>query len=65
VLTGSHNAVPLAVDFGRWTNPPLRRVPSAIFVFKNPNPAAVSVYVTSPACDNGTFYTFRVVPLAH
>jgi hypothetical protein len=63
VLTGSHNAVPLAVDFGRWTNPPLRRVPSAIFVFKNPDPAMVSVYVTSPACDDGTFYTFRVVPL--
>jgi hypothetical protein len=62
VLTGSHNAVPLAVDFGRWTNPPLRRVPSAIFVFKNPNPGVVSVYVTSPACDDGTFYTFRVVP---
>jgi hypothetical protein len=65
VLTGSHNAVPLAVDFGRWSNPPLRRVPSAVFVFKNPNPADVSVYVTSPSCDDGTFYTFRVVPLPH
>jgi hypothetical protein len=51
------------VDFGRWTNAPLHRVPSAIFVFKNPNPAVVSVYVTSPKCADGTFYTFRVVPL--
>lgn len=62
-LTGSHNAVPLAVDFGRWTNPPLRRAPSAIFVFKSPDPSAVSVYVTPPACDSGTVYTYRLVPL--
>ena len=62
-LTDSHNAVPLAVDFGRWTNPPYRRTPSAIFIFKSPNPSAVSVYVTPPTCTSGTIYTYRLVPV--
>lgn len=63
VLAGQGNAVPLAVDFGRWTNPPqFNRSPAAVFIFKGGNPSNVAVYVVGPACD-GTIDQFSVVPL--
>jgi hypothetical protein len=62
-LTGQQDAVPLAVDFGRWTNPPYHRAPSAIFVFTSDTASAVRVFVTPPACDSGMLYAYRLVPL--
>lgn len=49
-LSGIPHAVPLAVDFGRWTNGPYHASPSAIFVFRDPNSNVVDVYVTGPTC---------------
>lgn len=62
-LTGNPNAVPLTVDFGRWTNGTLKRVPSAVFVMRDPNPDVVDVYVTAPACNGGSLRTYVKVPV--
>jgi hypothetical protein len=62
-LTGTKNAVPLAVDFGTWTNPQNgARSPAAIFVFKAADPSKLAVFISAPACD-GTFEQFDYVPL--
>jgi len=61
-LTGE-SAVPLTVDFARWSNPPTQKhLPAAVFVFRAATPDHVAVFVTSPACD-GTFYSYVEVPL--
>jgi hypothetical protein len=65
-LTGTKNAVPLAVDFGTWSDPShgYNRSPSAIFVFKAANPAKVAVWVIPPTCD-GSFEVFANVEAPH
>jgi len=65
-LTGIPNAVPIAVDFGRWTNPnaKLRNAPSAIFVFRAADPNAVDVWVVNPSCSGNLLVrTDTKVPL--
>jgi hypothetical protein len=63
-LTGQANAVPLAIDFGRWTNGTYRNAPSAVFVFRASNPDVVDVYVTDPSCSGtGAVRTYVEVPL--
>jgi hypothetical protein len=62
-LTTTKNAVPVAVDFGTWTdpNPPAYNdSPSAFFVFKTPNPSSLAVFVIGPTC-NGSFKLFAHV----
>ena len=51
-LTGIPNAVPIAVDFGRWTNPnaKLHNAPSAIFVLRDADANVVDVWVVNPSC---------------
>jgi hypothetical protein len=64
LLADRPNVVPLAVDFGRWTDPPrFNRSPAAIFIFKSGNPSNVAVYVVGPACDGNALDTFSVVSL--
>jgi hypothetical protein len=63
VLSGVPNAVPLAVDFGRWTYESFRRSPAAVFVFKDPDPSVVDVYVTGPACNGDSVRTYVRVPV--
>jgi hypothetical protein len=48
-LTGKKDAVPLAVEFARYTTASVRHAPSAIFVFPV-DPTHVQVYVASPDC---------------
>jgi hypothetical protein len=62
-ITTIPNSVPLAVDFGRWTYESYRRSPAAIFVFKDPDPSVVDVYVTGPACNGGSVRTYVRVPV--
>jgi hypothetical protein len=63
-LTGIPNAVPIAVDFGRWTHPPYNAAPSVIFVFRDPEPDRVDVYVTDPTCSGvGAVRAYEKVPL--
>jgi hypothetical protein len=49
-VSGIPNAVPIAVDFGRWTNGQYTAAPSVIFVFRDPEPDRVDVIVTDPTC---------------
>jgi hypothetical protein len=66
VLTGNPHAVPIAVDFGYWTNGQYTKAPSAIFVMTDPNPKKVDVWVTDPTC-SGTaasqVRTYNQVPV--
>jgi hypothetical protein len=62
-LTGIKNAVPLTVDFGRWTNATLKGTPAAVFVMRDPSPSVVDVYVTGPACDGGSLRTYVKIPV--
>jgi hypothetical protein len=61
-LGRARDAVPLAIDFGRWTNGSLHDAPSVVFVFRDPDPSVVDVYVTGPSCDDGTVRTYVKVP---
>jgi hypothetical protein len=63
-ITDTPNAVPLAVDFGRWRNPAThtRPKPSVIFVFSDPtNSSALTVYVVAPACGGSSLLDYQVV----
>jgi hypothetical protein len=63
-LSGIPNAVPIAVDFGTWTNAQYKAAPSAIFVLRDPESDRVDVYVTDPTCSGvGQVRTFQKVPL--
>ncbi|MBV9484678.1 MAG: hypothetical protein JO246_01320 [Frankiaceae bacterium] len=64
-ITGELDAVPLTVDFARWSNPPVyKHAPSAIFIFRSPKPNTVVVYVTNPSCSgNDIVREFAQVPL--
>jgi hypothetical protein len=61
-LSGVPDAVPLAIDFGRWTNGTFHNAPSAIFIFRDTDPSVVDVYVTGPKCDDNSLRTFVKVP---
>jgi hypothetical protein len=61
-VSGQQNAVPLAVDFGRWTNGSYHRAPSIVLVFRDNDPATVSVFVYGPKCDGNSLRTFSQVP---
>jgi hypothetical protein len=61
-LTGTTNAVPVAVDFGTWTNQQNGNAsPAAIFVFDAVDPSKLAVFITAPPCD-GTFLQLQFVP---
>lgn len=63
-LSSIPNAVPLAIDFGRWTNGDFHSAPSIILILRDPNPEVVDVYVTGPTCSgNAELRTFTKVPL--
>jgi hypothetical protein len=66
-ITGTANASPLAVDFGRWTNADagIRRVPAIIFVFADPDDSTVlDVWVVKAACDDTSLLSFRMIDRA-
>jgi len=56
------DAVPLAIDFGRWTNGRFHKSPVAIFIFRDIDPSVVDVIVTGPRCDGNSVRTFVKVP---
>jgi hypothetical protein len=62
LITGTKNAVPIAIDFGTWTNSQTGvRTPAAVFVFKPAKPSELAVaFVTGPACD-GTLDAYATV----
>lgn len=63
-ITDTPNAVPLAVDFGRWSNPAThtRPRPSVIFVFSDPtDSSALTVYVVAPACGGSSLLDYQEV----
>jgi hypothetical protein len=63
-VSGTPNAVPIAVDFGRWTNDQYTAAPSVIFVFRDPEPDRVDVIVTDPTCSGvGAVRILVKVPL--
>jgi hypothetical protein len=63
-LSSIPNAVPLAIDFGRWTNGDFHSAPSIILILRDPNPEVVDVYVTGPTCSgNAEIRTLTKVPL--
>jgi hypothetical protein len=62
-LTGFAGTIPIAVDFGRWTFESYRKEPAAVFIFKDPDPSVVDVYVTSPVCNSSSILTYIKVPL--
>jgi hypothetical protein len=63
-LTGIPHAVPLTVDFGRWTNGAYKGAPSAVLVMRDSNPDVVDVYVTGPTCSGtGAIRTYIKVPV--
>jgi hypothetical protein len=49
-LTDTNTAVPIAIDFGKWSDATHTGVPSIVFVFRDTNPNAVDVYVSGPTC---------------
>lgn len=58
------NAVPLAVDFGRWTNATYQKAPSVILIMRDSDPRVVDVYVTGPTCFGvGAVRTYVKVPV--
>jgi hypothetical protein len=64
VVSGIPNAVPLAVDFGRWSNGAIHNVPAIVMIFRDANPEQVDVYVTDPTCSGtGQIYAYVKVPL--
>jgi hypothetical protein len=58
-----HGAIPITVDFGRWTFESFRKAPAAIFVFRDPDPSVVDVFVVGPSCSTGSVRTYVKVPL--
>ncbi len=63
-ITDTANAAPLAVDFGRWTNPKahLRGAPAVIFVFADTSDSSsIDVYVVAAACDANSLLDFQVL----
>ncbi|HWB66976.1 MAG TPA: hypothetical protein VG708_09135 [Mycobacteriales bacterium] len=63
-ISGSANAVPLAVDFGRWTGGSYHAAPSIILVLPD-DATHVGVYVVAPACRSDTsLREYQRVPLA-
>jgi hypothetical protein len=64
-LTGN-GAVPEAIDFALWTDPPrYHKTPSIIMVFNGIHPSTVTVYVVSPTCSgNDPVRTFQEVRLS-
>jgi hypothetical protein len=68
VITDSPNAIPEAVDFGRWSDPtispPIRHKPALIMVFADRTTlAAVDVYVVAPSCGPSALLKFQKVAL--
>jgi hypothetical protein len=66
--TDTTGAVPLAVDFGRWTNPtatpPIKNVPAVIFVFADASDSTVAdVWVVAASCDGSSLLDFTKVAL--
>jgi hypothetical protein len=49
-LAQDNNVVPIAIDFGRWSDPTHTGAPSIVYVFRDSNPNYVDVYVTGPSC---------------
>lgn len=64
VVTAEPNAVPIAVDFGRWTNGSMHKSPAVVFVFRDPNASFVDAYVVGPRCDGNSIRTFHQVPVS-
>jgi anti-sigma factor RsiW len=58
-----HGAIPITVDFGRWTFESFRKAPAAIFVFRDPDPSVVDVFVVGPSCSTASVRTYVKVPL--
>jgi hypothetical protein len=62
-VTPTVGALPIAVDFGRWSGPPFRHAPSVIFVFAGTTPATVRVVVIGPSCAGDAVRQFTQVTL--
>ncbi len=63
-LSGIPNAVPIAVDFGRWTNSTYHNAPALFLILRDSDPNQVDVYVTDPTCSGvGQVLTVAKVPL--
>jgi hypothetical protein len=60
-LTTIPGAVPIAVDFGRWTGPTARHIPAVVFVFGTTDPNKVDVYVSRASCDSSVPLTYTTV----
>jgi hypothetical protein len=49
-VTGQTGAVPLAVEFARYTTPTAHHAPSVIFVFRGNDASHVNVYIANSDC---------------
>lgn len=68
-ITDTPDAVPEAVDFGRWSDPtispPIRHKPALIMVFADKTSlASVDVYVVAPPCGQSSLLKFQKVALS-
>jgi hypothetical protein len=61
-VTPTAGALPIAVDFGRWSAPPFHRAPSVIFVFAG-SATTVRVVVVGPSCAGDAVRKFTEVAL--
>lgn len=63
-VSDTPGAVPLTVDFARWTNGQYHSAPSVIFVFQQP-PSSAVVIVTGPTCAGlDAIRDYHIVPLS-
>jgi hypothetical protein len=62
-ITDTVGAIPLTVDFARWSYESFSKSPVAIFVFRDPDPSVVDVYVVGPSCSTSSIRTFTKVPV--
>jgi hypothetical protein len=64
LITDTHGAQPLAVDFARWSNPTahVKPVPALVMVFADPQDSdKLDVYVVAPACNDGSLLDYLVL----
>lgn len=63
-ISDTQNAMPLAVDFGRWTNAKagIHNVPALILVFgDNEDPNSLDVFVVAAPCDDSSLLDFKIL----
>jgi hypothetical protein len=63
-ITDQPGAVPLAIDFARWTNGQYHRAPVVVFVFAGKAAGTAAVFIVAPACDGNSLLDYSQVPLS-